>query len=80
MKNYQQIYLPKLAFGEGQAQVINDVQKFTERASFIFPKLKYYNAVGDGVFESKSVGIMINSLTDIPHPSKAICDLKFRHP
>ncbi len=61
---HQQIYLPKLAFGDTHTNPIHNVQKFTDRAAFIFPNIKYYDAIGQQHdFSSKSVGININGLT-----------------
>lgn len=58
-----QIHLPKLAFGERGANVIHNIEHFMNRASLIFPKLRYYDAVGESGFSCKSSSVTINELT-----------------
>lgn len=60
----QQTDLPKLAFGERHANVVYNIEHFMDRASLVFPKLRYYDAVGGQQgFSSKSASVTINSLT-----------------
>lgn len=42
----QKIYLPKLAFGEAESNVVYSLDYFMSNASSIFPKMKYYDALG----------------------------------